>query len=77
MMDINPQDMMGTQDVIQPKEESDQIKPKVSKNEKKELHTFLMSKETEIKFVVKLTKNDISEEQMQKAFDITVTQIIN
>lgn len=77
MMDINPQDMMGTQDVIQPKQESDQIKPKVSKNEKKELHTFLMSKETEIKFVVKLTKNDISEEQMQKAFDITVTQIIN
>lgn len=77
MMDINPQDMMGTQDVIQAKEESDQIKPKVSKNEKKELHTFLMSKETEIKFVVKLTKNDISEEQMQKAFDITVTQIIN
>lgn len=55
--------MIGPQDVIQPKsEDTDQIKPKVSKNEKRELHKFLMLKETEIKFVVKLNMNEISEE---------------
>lgn len=73
MMDFNPQDMMGPQDVIQPKEDSDMIKPKVSKSEKKELHKFLMQKESEIKVAVKMKKNDISEEQMQKAFDLSVT----
>ena len=36
-----------------------------------------MSKETEVKFVVKLNMNEITEEQLQKAFDISVTQIIN
>ena len=84
MMSMNPQDMIGPQDMIQPKpEEPEQIKPKSQgadnsvKNQKKELHKFLMQKETDIKLVVKQSRKGISEELLQKAFDMSVTHIIS